>query len=222
MGYKRKRSTTTTRRRVRRRTNRPSRGLGMAKFDLTRKVYAGNWAFSSAATAGFWRYFQFQPSTQFANWSQYSDVFDEYKIHSVKYEFRPSLTAYVGPSPSTGVYTYGLGNMHLINDPSSTTLPSGLYSISNLNTFFEQAQRVKTVSANRVATMTFKPKVQDQVLGGGLAARSTPASWLKTDSSGVEHRGIHVFLETFNNAGADNNLAYDIFITVRMSFRGCR
>lgn len=139
----------------------------------------------------------------------------------MKYEFRPQFSAYIQsiyPNPVANQ----LGNIHLINDPSSTTTPSGVYSQANLNTFFEQAQKVKTVSANRVATMTFKPKVQDQVLGGGLAARSTPAPWLKTDSSGVEHRGIHVFLESFNIAGSDANLSYELFITARISFRGCR
>lgn len=57
MAYKRKKVSYKRKRTYRKRT--VNRSPGISHFSLTRKVYAGNWSFSTASTSGFWRYLQF-------------------------------------------------------------------------------------------------------------------------------------------------------------------
>lgn len=216
MVYRRKRST-TTRRRTRRRIARPMRSLRMVSasstFYVSQKSFLTQWAFSSASTPGFWRYLDILPGQMF-NFTQHAAVFDEFKITRLTFEFRPNYESY---DASNALNMYGA--IHTIVDPSSSTVPSGAFGTAALNTFLEQG-KTKSVRFGSVVTRSFRPKVSSQVTGGGLSGRLVSAPWLKTDDVSVNHRGMHVYLQSFDSTV--NPIKYDIFVTYSILFRGHR
>jgi len=219
---KRARSGAANRRRVRRRTSyrpRVSRGIRgsavprMSHFQYKAKRYQFNWAYSPASTAGFWRYLQFTAATLIPDYGERAVVFDEYKISAIVIELRPQFDG-------MDLLSGALGSYHIEADPSSTLSPSGIVGPPSLNTFFEQSQTCKTYKADQVSKTYFRPKVQSQILGGGLAGRSTYCPWLKTDSADVEFRGVHVYLQPHNFG--PNVVSFDVYTTVYAQFRGNR
>lgn len=217
MAYKRKRSTTaTTGRRVRRRTARPMRNLrmvGSPTFFVKQKTFIETWAFSSASTSGFWRYLTVLPSNM-TNFAQHAVVFDEFKIVGVTFELRPQFDNF---SPDNSLWSSGV--IHTINDPSSSTNPTGVFGAATLNTFLEQGG-VKSQRFGTNVIRYVKPKVASQVSGGGLSGKLTAAPWLKTDDTAVSHRGMHVYLQ--QNDSTLLPAKFDLFVTHHIMFRGHR
>lgn len=219
---KRARTTTRTRRRVRRRTARKPRiSRGMPKvshFALMQKRYQENWAFSPLTTAGFWRYFTFT-ANQINDWSEFRNVFDEYRINGIKVEMRP---CYDSVDLSIVTPSTLLGSVHVAVDPISTYVPIGVPGPGSLNLMLQQAQSVKTYKSDQVVKYYVKPKIMRQVFGGGTAGETTASTWLKCDGSeAVPHRGVHVYIQPYNWL-TPTTINYDIFVTYYMQFRGNR
>jgi len=216
MAYKRKRSTTaTTGRRVKRRTARPMRSLRMASstFYVKQKSFLEQWQFSTAAVTGFWRYYTTTAGAMY-NFTQHAAVFDEYKITNVTFEFRPQWDNF---SPDNSLWSSG--NIHTINDPKSTLVPSGAFSSGTLNSFLEQGN-VKSRRFGTVVALSFKPAIAKQIYGGGLSGVMSSAPWIKTSEASVEHRGFHVYLQ--QNDATLLPVKYDVFVTYTIMFRGHR
>ena len=190
-----------------------TRSVGSSIFSVKQKTFYETWTFSSAATVGFWRYYLITPGVM-TNYAQHAAVFDEYKITGITLEFRPSYDSH-DASSTLAMF----GQIHTIVDPSSSTLPTGVYSNATLNSFLEQGG-VKTSKFGSVVTKYFKPKVPTFVQGAGIAGRLINAPWLRTDDVDVEHRGVHVYLQSTNTALTP--IKYDVFVTHHIKFRGHR
>jgi len=219
-GNKRRRVTTTRRRP--RTTARPARmrmtrGVPQVTHFRTKlKHYMETWTYSSASTAGFWKYYTFTPSMLGSQFSDFSSVFDEYKISGVSLELRPNFDSI----DYTSAAVVSLGSLHYSVDPSSAVVPAGTMSTTTLNLFFEQSQNVKSRKTDQVTKIYYKPKISSQVYGGGISGRTQFCPWLKCAYSPSEvFSGVHLFIQP-NSITSIPGVKYDIYVTCYMQFRG--
>lgn len=184
-----------------------------AKLHLKRSNYIGNWAFSTALTSGFWRYF----SVTMANYNNFAEmaaVFDEYRVNAIKLTLRPRYDSVEASSTASFPQAY----LHYIVDPGTTLVPSGTYASGTLNTFLEN-DNVKTRTFNKPVNIYFKPKASDQLFGGGTASRVVKGGWIKTTETAVDFRGVHLFIQGNNFANVGTQCQIDQFVTFYCSFR---
>lgn len=186
---------------------------------VTRKFYTGPLQFSTASTAGFWNYVTVTAGT-LPSFSEFSNVFDEYRILGVKVEYRPSYDTTIIPT-GAGTNSQPEAYLHVLVDPASTLIPSGTYTSTNLNTFLEN-QGVRTYKANRYIKFFFRPKVADSLEGGSTSTRQFKMPWTKTTNTGVVLRGYHTFIQVNNFNTTNTNISLDTFLTYYMMFRNTR
>lgn len=185
---------------------------------VARKFWLEHWTPVPLTTDRFWKYYTFNPS-QIPNWTDYFNLFDQYKINALKFEFRPRWDNYAGNDKTAPPDTNASGTMlHVCNDPySSVTVPSGVYSSATLNSFMEQGN-VKTYPGNRVVSVYFKPTVNmDTAAGPNVRVR---APWL-TNNTISQHLGFHIFAQDSNFLGIFNQ-SFDVFVTAYFSMRNVR
>lgn len=195
-------------------------GLRPAKrLAIKRTIYAGNWTFGTAATTDFWRYVTFQASS-INNFTEMAGLFDEYKINAVKITYRPAYDN-VANLGAAGTLAQPQAYAHVLIDPASTLIPSGVYSSGNMNTFLEN-QGVRTYTLNRPFSVYVRPKVQDQLFGGSTSTRTVKPPYIKTTETAVDHRGFHMFLQQNNFANTNTNIRLDIFATYYITLRNIK
>jgi len=187
---------------------------------ITRTTYIENWTPSSATTGGFWRYYQFAPN-QIGNWTDYFNLFDQYKVAALKFTFRPRYDNFSGndtvDTTLPGVTNQGLTNVHVINDPYSTVSPTGVYNAATLNSFLENGN-VKSYQGIRPVSVYFKPTINLTTEAGNNMRRR--AGWLNVNINNV-HSGFHIFLQDTNLTGVFNQ-SFDVFITSYVMLRNAR
>lgn len=209
----------TTRRRVFRKARIP-RSIAPAKLAAKRTFYAGNWTFGTAAVGDYWRYMSYSLN-QLPSVTEFTSLFDEYKICAIKVTFRPSYdsvdSAALSISSTTGPQAYA----HVCIDPSSTNLPAGIYNSATLNSFLENSG-VKSYTTNRPFSVYFKPKIRDQVQGTGANAEIRKAKWIRTNETGAVHAGFNMFLQQNNFSTSNARVQLDMFVTYYMMFKNLR
>lgn len=183
------------------------------KLAIKRTQYMGSWQFATTTTNDFWRYVTMDTSW-INNFAELAAVFDEYKVNGIKVTYRPRYdTVQVGQGPQAYA--------HVLIDPASTLIPLGTYSSANLNTFLEN-QGVKTYTLNRPFSIYYKPRVMDQVQGGGTAAVASLPKYIRTTETAVLFRGYHIFLQQNNMAATNANVILDVFVTVYATLRNLK
>jgi len=198
---------------------RMSRAVGGASAKMNKTTLYGNWNFSTGTTSGFWRYLEFTAAT-LPEWNDYALVFDEYKVTNLKYTFRPAFNSYPITNGFSGVAsTFGVPYMHLIVDPASTKLPTGAYNAVTELSMLDQGM-AKTYTADKPFSISFKPRVQGSLGGGGTAATSLVAPWIRTSEETTIHTGLHAFIK--NREFTSNYCNFDVYVTVSIEFRGSR
>lgn len=215
--YRRPRKRTTRRRMMRR----VPRSLRLNTIVFKRKVWQGNWQPSTASTADFWKYYKFSLNDM-NNYTEVTNLFDEYKISALKVEFHPRFDSFAG-NDTTDTTLPGITNqsgtkLHVLIDPSSTLTPTGTYISSTLNTLLEDGN-VKSYSGNRVVTVYFKPKVYNTV--SGLAANMIRSPWIRTDQIALPHYGFHAFAQD-NNFNGTFGQSWDLFVTYYIQCRNIK
>lgn len=184
-----------------------------------RIVYQGSWQFSTASTTGFWRYLTVTANNATPNFVEVQALFDEYKINAVKWTFRPRYDTTTVTDASTGSSPQAYA--HFVIDPASTVTPTGVYGAANLNTFLEQSG-VQTRTLNKPFSIYLRPKIADSLSGGTSASRAIAPSFIKTSNAGVEHTGVHMFIQQNNMANTNANIILDQFVTVYMQYRNLK
>lgn len=214
-GYRRRKPAAKRARTTRRRIPRSIRPLQQTAM-IQRTFYNQNWAFSSAVTTGFWRYFSPQLS-QMPSFAEVTALFDVYKIKAVKFTFRPRFDQ----NPATGTTPQMFA--HVLVDPLSNANPGGTYNSTNLNTYLENGN-VRSRNCNRPFSVYWKPWVSEQEASGGsgnpISYKKTP--WLSCNNgANVSQRGFFIFLAD-NNLSGTSNMQFDIFITYYMMVKGLK
>lgn len=207
--------------RARRKTAaRAPRMLRTQQITVARKFWASYWVPGTAATTDFWKYYQFQPN-QIPNWSDFFNLFDQYKINALKFSFVPRSDGFAG-NDTTDTTLPGVTNaagtrLHVVNDPYSTVVPAGLYSAATLNSMMEQGT-TRTFIGTKTVDVYFKPTINVTTEAGSNYRVKAP--WLNVNVQNV-HNGFHIMAQDSNFVGLFNQ-SYDVFITAYASFRNLR
>lgn len=218
-----RRSTMRSRRRVKKRRtmniSRPRTRRVSNMLSIKRTSYIGTWTWANTTTNDFWRYENYSGSN-INGFSEFAALFDEYKINAIKVTFRPSYDSVNAPT-AAGAVAQPQAYAHVVVDPESTVIPSGIYSQANLNTFLENSG-VKTYTLNRPFSVYFKPKCLSQVLGGGTGSKIERPGWLRTSDPTVNHRGFHMFIQQNAMLQTNTNVRLDQYVTVYAQFRNLK
>lgn len=217
----------TQRRRMMRRSRIPRvpRSLAVNTVFLKRKTWAGNWQPSTATTSDFWKYYGYQLA-YVSGYQDITNMFDEFKICALKYEFHPRFSGFNGNDTTDttlpGVTNQAGTKLHILADKKSTLTPTGTYTSSTLNSLMENGE-VKTYSGNRkVVVFVRNPTIGEILTGGATVQRFTPSPWLRTDNgNGIQHYGFHAFAQD-NNFNGSFGQSWDIFVTAYIACRNLK
>jgi len=197
------------------------RSLRMASIMVRRTTYGGAWQFGTAATSGFWQYLA-PNMTAFNNFNEFAAVFDEYRVNAIKITFRPRYDNVALDNSFNAAMNQSQAYAHYCVDPASTVVPSGTYTQANLNTFLE-GSGIRTKTLNRPFSIYFRPKVLEQVSGGGTAGVVRDRRpWVRTTETGQIYRGVHMFLQQNNMATGNVNITLDTYYTFYVTFRNLK
>lgn len=224
-----KRSSLTRRRNRVRKVMRVPRPLKTNYLSIKRSWYAGRVVPSTVSTNNFWCYctptlmnagiLSTTTLSGLPNLSEYTVLFDAYKISGIKYRFVPRNMDYnLGQINPTGTF-YDVPMVSIINDPTSVVLPSGAYTMATYNTFAETGS-LRRIRGDKEFTIYMKPLIQEQYGSGAL--RYIKPRFTATDSNGqtMPHRGFHIFWHNFNFSSTFTE--YDVYVTYYITFKGQR
>lgn len=204
------------RKRVRRSGGTSSR-QGMRPMSFRRTFWSQYFVPTTVSTTNFWQYF----STTFGtlpNVSEYTNLFDSYKVNGVKYTFVPKYTGFNGDDATTaGTTNRGNGFVSVINDPRNVTTATGTYGSASFNAFQELGNS-KLHSASRSFSVYYKPFVDDPM---SVGTRRVPCSWLQTSNTAQPLNGFHAYFHDSNFSGVFNQ-NWDVYITLYFQCRGMK
>lgn len=226
---KRRAAPSTYKRRVKRRimrrfTRRIPRAIQsrIPMLRISRTRWHENWSPDTVTTNGFWRYYTTSLNS-IQNNTEFTNLFDQYRIAALKYVFRPRYDSFAGNDTTDttlpGVTNQGRCMLHVVNDPYSTVTPSGAYNSGTLNGFFEQGNSVKTYSGNRPVTVYFRPTVLANI--GGQNSQVKRAPFLNVTDVAASHRGFHIFAQDVNMTGVFGQ-SWDVYITYYLTLKNQR
>lgn len=218
MAYKRKRTTRRSARRVKRKVARIPRSINLGA-SFTRSWFEGNWVFDTAATSGFWR--TIRPTFgDVPNWTEYRNLFDMYKVHSIKVTIHPRYLYATQPANSaTGPATNQMYLTYVTDtDHDFSYVPTGIYSSGTYNTLLEKAgSRCKTVALNKPRSFTFTPKIVED-FGGAFHMAKMP--WMNTQTFSTLY-GAHLFMHDYAFSALNGgDFGVDIQYTFKFSMKG--
>jgi len=180
-----------------------------------RKWKLSTWIWNTTSTAGFWRVYNpslsDMPATER---NEIANMFDEYKINRVKFEFVPRYTNFDAGSSTTNPAPI----FHMFTDGASGNItPSGSYDQASLNNFSARANNAfRTVVANDVVKMSYKPSVQT------TDGEVKPFPWTSTSINGVPAQALQVYLLGVNFSNILATTEFDVMVTFDISVRALR
>lgn len=188
-------------------------------LSVKRKFFSTAWVWTTTTTNDFWRYFTFA-LTDIPNLGEYTSLFDAYRIRGLKYTFYPRYTdVEAAGAGATGAPT---AYAHVIVDPDSTLIPSGVYGSGTANQLLENG-RVRTIPLHKPFSIYYRPKVLMQALGGGTGGLIKAAPTIRTSDTLVSHRGFHMYVHQNNfSASANANIILDVFVTVYLTLKNVK
>lgn len=207
------------RRRVWRKPRIP-RTIVPAKLQCKRTFYNGAWQFGTAQTSDYWRYFSYTLG-QLPTVTEFTSLFDEYKINAIKVTFRPSYDSVPSDAPALNVNTGPQAYAHIFIDPAQTALPAGVYNSATLNSFLEN-DKIRTVTANRPFSVYFRPMIRDAVQGTGANAELRRSKYIRSNETGAVYSGFNMFLQQNNFSTSNSRISLDMFVTYYMTFKNMR
>lgn len=221
----RSRLTRRARKRTRRMAARPrvsaSLRYAMPTLSLKRTFWYEYWSFGTATVDNFWRYYQ-PPMAILPNLSEYSALFDQYKINGIKITLRPRWTGFDGADTTSTASNKPLQSVHYIVDPLSQITRAGTYGASTFNTFCENGN-VKSVVGVKPINIYWKPMHNEDAGTGITNARLVGPRYLSfASATNVQQNGVHIFLQDPNFANAATGWGYDVFFTYYFQVRGMK
>lgn len=184
-----------------------------AVMNCKRTKWIEYWQPSPAITAGFWKQYN-QAFSDVFNATDFTNLFDEYKINAIKLKFVPRYDGNDAGSASP----QNSAMVSVCYDTRSSLTPSGSYSSATYNAFSEQGL-VKTYATLRPFTVYWKPSLRQPNFIAG--SKFLGPQWLPTAATTETHYGPHIFMHDMNFTASFRN-SYDIFITHYISLRGVK
>ena len=170
-----------------------------------RTDYVEGWASVGTTAPGVAGAYNFA-LTQVPNASDFTALYDQYKINLVKFTIIPrgNTSNIVTGGNSMGVFT--------VLDYDDSTVPA------NLDTLL-QHQNMKMTRSVQQHKRVFRPLVRDQLIGsGGAASRGQYRGWIDCDDTTIPHFGIKYWFQ----ASPSGTQEYDLKVDYYLAFKNVR
>jgi len=173
-------------------------------YRFVRSAYVTTLSSLAAATSYF--AFSFKLS-DLPNYTEFTQLFDEYKISKLQYKFLPgALTQNTLTTIATPTFMYAI-------DKDDATVPTSLDTLL-------QYPGVKIRNMDRGFTVSFVPRVAATFYNTAVtSAYGSTVHYLDAANDGVPHYGIHGGFGRSLIAGA---YTYDVYVKVWVHCRGVR
>lgn len=145
--------------------------------------------------------------------SNFSGLYDEYRINKVVYKIIPKFSELVVNTNDSSGQAKLLPQIHSCidyDDSLSLSQANGLNEVT-------QYQTHKMTMGNQIHTRVLVPKME--LVGDGSAGVPKARQWIDTDNTTALHNGVKVFIPKLLSANASTQLDYDVQITTYLSFR---
>lgn len=158
--------------------------------------------------------------TGLTNLSEYTALFEQFRINAIKFEFRPRFQD-LNQQQNVAATDTTIRNPPLVyinRDDHHNGSLTGTWDRAFFNVLMEHGKG-KIIRADRPFSVYMrKPSVQEDVVSG--AQRYVRSPWLDLNANGTAtaHRGIHMFIynTTFDTASFP---VLDVYITYYLQFR---
>lgn len=157
------------------------------------------------------------------NVAEFTALFDQYKIWGITVKITPVATmsaaaVAAGTSPSTGII------LHTCLDyDDATNFAATNTGVDAMREYESYRSYQPYRNGGKPITLFFKPRIASNVYGSGAfgSFANMKAPWLDAASTGVEHYGLKLMMETID--GATSAIAdFKVEATYHIKMRGCR
>lgn len=150
---------------------------------------------------------------QLPNVSEFTALYDQYRINKIKVVFVPALSGMDANAPSTQYY---MPNLHSVVDYDDATAPTSMAQLF-------QYPRLKRTRGLRDHKQYFSPAVSVEVYQSGISTSYSAKwkQWLDLASTSVPHYGVKYGIDPGNPAGG-NQWAWRPYVTFYFSCKGVR
>lgn len=189
-GPRRKRRRTMIRRPWRSMTS--SRGGFKSVFNFQRRLFIETIGVTNLAD--FMKGYSFNLN-QLSNVTEYTSLFDQYRICGIQIAIVPTITGFDSASPSTSLSTFLIPEVRTIVDHDDSANPA------SFNEMYEY-KYCKMTRGNRVHTRYFKPSILQQAYESAVATAYTPKynQWLSTTDPATPHYGLKIGIDALGSA----------------------
>lgn len=154
------------------------------------------------------------------NYTEFTNLYDQYKINGVKLSFVPSGSQAVYSTLSGTTQAAGFGRFNSAIDYDDSTTPA------NENVLL-QYNNLRTTPGWKTHTRYYRPKVRnaaviDTVSGALAAAPVRGGQWLSTSAPDVEHYGLKVFCNAPVNTATSTSITYSVYATLYLACKNVR
>lgn len=153
------------------------------------------------------------------NNSEFTTLFDQYKLRMVSVHFRPLVNQLVTAQPNTGTTdATGYCPLHTVIDYDDNSAPTSLSTVL-------QYQNLRTTNPNRPHKRIVRPKVLREVYQSSVTTAYQPSAsgWIDCNYAGVPHYGLKVYMDpppfVLNTS---SSMTYQVYMTYYMSFKNVR
>lgn len=156
------------------------------------------------------------------NLSEFTNLFDSYRINSVTLKFIPYATATMDPT------AFGASNciMHWVKDFDDVTLPaSGETGIAALEQYPGYRRQNMNASSKGI-TVKIRPRAATSLYQGAFTAyaQASRNTWINCANPDVQHYGFKACFELYNGTttGVNTVFPFRVEATYDLSFKGVR
>lgn len=136
------------------------------------------------------------------NYTELTNLYDQYKIKSVLFQLIPSVTS-ADTNPQASVVN--MPSIHSVIDPTDGS------PLTTLNDYLQYAT-YKRSNPLRVHKRLIYPKSQQsEMQSGGTIVIANPVSkWIRSENPNIDHQGLKLMIP----AGVASSCTYQVFVTM--------
>lgn len=152
------------------------------------------------------------------NANEFTGLYDQYMISSVKVVFRPLVNQLVGGQPNMGTTAFvGYPAFHTVLDYDDAIAPGNLATML-------QYQTLRMSNSNRTHTRVLRPKFSTKTFQSTIIDAFRPATgFIDATYPTVPHYGMKVFMEApAVVAGTSSSCTYQVYATYTLKFKNVR
>lgn len=150
---------------------------------------------------------------QLPNYTEFTSLYDEYRIKYIKVEFLPKFDSVVMPDVTGVTNTARMGYLFSAVDYDDSSSPSSLETIL-------QYQTMKRTKTSDVHSRYWSPCTAKEYYVSGVSSGygREKAPWLDCESVSVPHYGLKIA----GQLPGPGTVYYDAHVTYHLQFRGVR